>query len=60
MEPIKVSLTEFNREKAKMPAPPPRESTAYQFDWLLYKPQAHAIESFTKFESSRKENTDRK
>jgi hypothetical protein len=60
MEPIKINLVKFDREKAKMPTPPQQQSASAPFNWLFSNPQHHSIEPFAKLESSRKENTDRK
>jgi hypothetical protein len=41
--------------------PPAKDTeTTYPFQWLVYKPQAHAIEPFRVNEPSRKENTERR
>jgi hypothetical protein len=39
---------------------PKEEESATAFHWLLYKPQAHAIESFVKNEPTRDANTIRR
>ncbi len=34
--------------------------TTYPFQWLLMKPQAHAVEPFSMNEATRNENTERR
>ena len=36
-----------------------QETTPYAFQWLLYKPQLHAVEPFRTNEPSRQTNTSR-
>jgi len=36
------------------------KETTYPFQWLVFKPQAHAIEPFRTNEATRQENTERR
>ena len=41
--------------------PPAKDTeTTYPFQWLLFKPQAHAVEPFPTNQQTRKENTERR
>lgn len=41
--------------------PPAKDTeTTYPFQWLVYKPQAHAIEPFRTQEATRSTNTERR
>jgi hypothetical protein len=56
-----TKVREFSRdkwqEKATIPVAKSQEMT-YPFQWLLFKPQAHAVEPFETYKSAR-ENTSR-
>lgn len=46
--------------QAKVNLPLPRDTeTTYPFQWLVYKPQAHAVEPFVTNVATRHENTAR-
>lgn len=53
----------FNREPAKQTAVLPvvrGAEVTYPFQWLLYKPQAHAVIPFETNQPSRNKNVERK
>jgi hypothetical protein len=46
--------------QTKVTLPNPRDTeTTYPFQWLLFRPQAHAVEPFTTNVATRNENTQR-
>jgi hypothetical protein len=46
--------------QSKVALPKPRDAeTTYPFQWLLFRPQAHAIEPFVVHEATRGGNTAR-
>ena len=47
------------QDKVSLPVNKEKENT-YPFQWLVFKPQQHAIEQFTMNEASRNANTERK
>jgi hypothetical protein len=55
----KKYIKEKMQEKVEIPVAKGKETT-YPFQWLVFKPQQHAIEPFKKNESSRNANTERK
>lgn len=58
-----VPTPTFDRQKMKTPTEVPVEkngkSTNYAFQWLLFKPQSHAVVPFPTNEQSRLTNTSR-
>lgn len=53
----------FTKEKFQttVKLPPAKDTeTTYPFQWLLFKPQAHAIEPFRTNDATRRENTERR
>jgi hypothetical protein len=57
-----VQLKQFTKEtfgdKVTLPIAKERESS-YPFQWLLFKPQAHAVQPFAINKATRSENTAR-
>jgi hypothetical protein len=63
MDSIRPTLTQFSRTGAQqqMTVVPTSGQGVNRFDWLLYRPQAHAIRPFESFTSGRQDkivNTD--
>ena len=56
----KKYVKEKMQEKVEIPVAKGGKETTYPFQWLVFKPQQHAIEPFTKNEASRNANTERK
>lgn len=59
---MQAQLKKFNREqfKEKIEVPVAKgKEVSYPFQWLLFKPQLHAVEPFVINEASRNTNTDR-
>lgn len=57
---MQPQLKQFNREqsKEKVEIPMTKEKEmSYPFQWLLFKPQAHAVKPFVTNEASRNANT---
>ncbi len=58
-----VATPSFDRQKMKTPTSVPVEKqgkeTTYPFQWLLFKPQSHAVVPFPTNEQSRLANQDR-
>jgi hypothetical protein len=55
-----VQPQKIERGKEKVQTSVPKESlNTYPFQWLLYKPQLHAVEPFDVRQASRNENTQR-
>lgn len=54
----KKYVKEKMQEKLNLPVNKEKENT-YPFQWLIFKPQQHAIESFKINEPSRSSNTTR-
>lgn len=55
-----VQPKKIAREKTTVQTSVPKESeNTYPFQWLLYKPQLHAVEPFEVNKATRKENTAR-
>jgi hypothetical protein len=63
MQPVMVQPKKYVKEQMKttveIPQGREREST-YPFQWLLFKPQAHAVTPFETNAASRDANTTRK
>lgn len=55
----KKYIKEKMQEKVELPVTRDKETT-YPFQWLVFKPQQHAIEPFAMNEASRNANTERK
>lgn len=59
-----IQLKKYVKEnmKTEVTVPPKKqgEETTYPFQWMLYKPQAHAVEPFETNNASRNANTTRK
>lgn len=59
---MSVNLVHYEKEKfqSKVDVTVPKEKeTSYPFQWLLFKPQSHAVEPFEINKASRNENTAR-
>lgn len=57
---MSVNLVHFTKEKfqSKTEVSVPKEKeTSYPFQWLLFKPQLHAVKPFETNKPSRNENT---
>lgn len=52
---MQPQLKQFNREQSKEKVE--LREKAYPFQWLLFKPQAHAVEPFVTQQPSRAGNT---
>ena len=59
MKPVKYSKTAMQTTN-ELPAEKTGKETSYPFQWLLFKPQAHAIEPFETQSQSRLVNSERK
>jgi hypothetical protein len=60
MEPVQPK--QFDRTKWKTQTEIPiakGQETSYPFQWLLFKPQLHAVEPFVTNQTTRNENTKR-
>lgn len=58
VKPKKYTRETF-QEKAVIPPAKGGIESSYAFQWMLFKPQAHAVAPFEYNESSRQENTQR-
>ena len=63
METVVVQPKKYTRERfqetASIPTAKGGVETSYPFQWLLFKPQAHAVPVFEMNRPSRNENTQR-
>lgn len=63
METVIVQPKKYTRERfqqqAQIPAASGGVETTYPFQWLLFKPQAHAVPVFETNRASRNDNTQR-
>jgi hypothetical protein len=57
-----VKTTQFKREEKKEQAPvsrPKEKENTYPFQWLLFRPQAHAVTPFETNQGTRTQNKER-
>jgi len=57
---LKKYVKEDMKTQVTVPLKKQGEETTYPFQWMLYKPQAHAVTPFETNKSSRDANTTRK
>ncbi len=63
MENLFVELKKYNKKEMQTPVNVPAAKggveTTYPFQWLVFKPQAHAVEPFEMNKATRGDNTAR-
>ena len=60
MELVPTPLYSKKEMQSKVTLPPPRDTeTTYPFQWLVFKPQSHAVEPFVTNVPTRNENVAR-